>query len=71
MSKEKSDIESVKLLILKTINNEQKEHSRIISELSNKIGGTNEFENVSKLLSKLYESKIDVLEKLYEEIKNI
>jgi hypothetical protein len=68
MVKKSNDIEDLKLFITSLMNKEQADHSKIIADLKIKIYGTKEYDDAVKLLTKIYEARQDILEKIFNEI---
>ena len=66
MSKRKS--EEIKLFVANLLNDEQDAHAKLVAELRDIIGKTQEFEDTLKVLTQIYEAKVELLEKIYKEM---
>ncbi|KKN11742.1 hypothetical protein LCGC14_1023450 [marine sediment metagenome] len=66
MSKRKS--EEMKLFVANLLNDEQDAHAKLVAELRDIIGKTQEFEDTLKVLTQIYEAKVELLEKIYKEM---
>lgn len=66
MAKRKS--EEIKLFVANLLNDEQDAHAKLIAELRAIIGKTQEFEDTLKVLTQIYEAKVELLEKIYKEM---
>lgn len=71
MTKRSSDLEQVRLFVANLLNEEQNAHSKLISALQAVAGKTREYEDIVKVLTEIYDAKIEVLEKIYRKIQSI
>jgi predicted DNA-binding protein YlxM (UPF0122 family) len=72
MSKKKNDgLDEIKLFIAHMLTEEQSVHSRLIEDLSNRISGTTEYEEALKILTKVYDARRDILEKLFKKVQEL
>ncbi len=67
----KNDVEQIRMFIASLITDEQNAHAKLIAALRNQIGGTTQFDDTLKTLTKIYEAKIEVLEKIYKKVQSI
>lgn len=50
------------------MNEKQDKHSRLVENLRAEIGNTKEFDDIVRLLTKIYEAKINTLEEVLREL---
>jgi len=62
-------LNDIKLFVSSLMTATQDEHSKLISSLREKIGQTKEFDDAFRVLSQIYDSKIELLDKIYKEIE--
>jgi hypothetical protein len=67
MANRKSNNE-IKLFVTSLMNEEQDSHSSLIDALKEKIGGTKEFDDMVRLLNRIYAAKIEILDKIFQEL---
>ena len=69
--KQNKELEQIRLYVAQLMNDEQNIHSKLIGDLSRAAGSTIECHKMTELLTRLYDAKIEVLEKVYKEIQGI
>jgi len=69
--KQNKDIEHMRLYIANLMNDEQNSYSKLIFDLKAAAGATNEFPKMLNILTKLYEAKMEVLDKVYKEMQGM
>lgn len=65
----KNKLEDIKYFVSKLITEQQNEYSALLASLRSAIGKTREFDDASKVLSQVYEAKIELLEQIYRELQ--
>lgn len=65
----KNKLEDIKYFVSKLITEQQNEYSALLASLRGAIGKTREFDDASKVLSQVYEAKIELLEQIYRELQ--
>ena len=72
MTKRKNnELEQIKFFVAELINKEQDKHSKLIADLRQDLDGSDEFDKTVKILAKVYEAKIKMLEKVYKKIQDL
>ena len=64
-------VDEAKYFVSRLINEEQNAHAKLLADLKAAIGKTREFEDAAKVLSQIYEAKIELLEKIYKELQGV
>ncbi|KKL82228.1 hypothetical protein LCGC14_1986860 [marine sediment metagenome] len=67
----KNDVEQIRMFVASLITDEQNAHSKLIAALRDQIGGTTQFDDTLKVLTRVYEVKIEILEKIYKKVQSI
>jgi hypothetical protein len=71
VSNKSKELEQLKLFLSNLMIRTQDEHAKLLSMMKKSIGKTIAFEDVSKILSQVYDAKIEIMELIYEEIQRI
>ena len=71
MAKNNKELEEVRLFVAALFNSEQDEHSKLLAKLKSVIGKTKEYEDVAKVLNQVYDSKVEILKKIYNKIQSV
>lgn len=71
MTNNKDEIECIKLFISSLMNEVQNDHSKLLATLKQTIGKTKEFEDTMKILIQIYDSKIELLNHIYNKIQSL
>lgn len=73
MAKKRSNdvLDEIKLTIATMLTEEQSLHSKLIEDLKKRIDGTTEFEEACKILTKVYNAKKDVLDRLFKKVQDL
>ena len=61
----------LKLFVVNLLNDEQDVHSKLVSDLRARIGKTKEFDDALKVLTQIYDAKVELLEKIYKEMQGV
>jgi len=64
----KIELEEIKRYVAELMNVEQTKHANMVRDLFDVVGGLDEYENMKKILVKIYDAKIEVLDKIYNKI---
>jgi len=64
-------LEQVKLFVASLLNEVQNEHAKLLAQLKTVMGKTKEFEDTAKVLSQIYDAKIEMLNKVYDKIQGV
>jgi hypothetical protein len=69
--KNNGDTEAVRLYITETMNKEQQEHSKLLLQLEAALGGTREYDEAVKVLTKIYDAKSRLLTRIFNDIRGL
>lgn len=69
--KQNKELEHIHLYVANLMNDEQNAHAKLITTLRAVSGKTHEFDDMLKVLTQVYEAKIELLEKIYKEIQGV
>ena len=68
---QKSKLEKLRLIVSQMINDEQNEHSKLLDMLKKRIGQTDVYFEVEKILDEIHDAKDNVLRKVYQHIQDL
>jgi hypothetical protein len=68
---QKSKLEKLRLIVSQMINDEQNEHSKLLDVLKKRIGQTDVYLEVEKVLDEIHDAKDEVLRKVYQHIQDL
>lgn len=71
MVKRNSEIEQVRMFVASLLNDEQKAHAKLLAALKAQIGNTPEYDATARVLTRVYEAKKEVLEKVYRKTQGV
>ena len=61
-------LKDIKLFVSNLMNEIQNEHSILVASLKKQISGTKEFDDAAAVLTRLFDAKIELLDKIYKEM---
>lgn len=71
MSRRNRELEEVKLFVASLLNEEQDLHSKLLADLKSRVGNTKQCQDLIEVLTKIFEGKTKVLEKVYKKIQEV
>jgi len=70
MTRQKENLEEVKLFVIRLMNEEQDNHSKTIDALKKALGDDLSQDSV-KVINEIYKAKAEVLSKVYDKIQSL
>ena len=64
-------LEEVSLFVASLFNTEQDEYSKLVARLKAALGKTKEFDDALRVLTQIYEAKVELLNKIYDKIQDV
>jgi len=65
------ELEEVRLFVASLFNTEQDAYSKLVAQLKAAMGKTKEFDDALRVLTQIYESKVELLNKIYDKIQGV
>jgi hypothetical protein len=71
MPRKNNELEELKLFVAHLLNEEQDSHSKLLSDIKEKAGNIKSSQELIEVLTKIYEGKVDTLNKIFKKIQEV
>ena len=65
------ELNEIDLFVSNLFNTEQDAYSKLVAQLRAAMGKTKEFEDTLKVLTQIYEAKVELLNKIHDKIQGV